>query len=68
MPPTHPQLLDWLAAELIDGGWSLKRLHKTIMLSSTYRMASDDNSHAAQVDPENRLCWRMNVRLSAVEL
>ena len=38
--PTHPELLDWLAADLIDHGWSLKRLHRLIMLSSTYRMAS----------------------------
>ncbi len=46
-PPTHPQLLDWLASELVDGGWSLKKLHRVIMLSNTYRMSGDaDPSHA----------------------
>jgi hypothetical protein len=64
--PSHPPLLDWLAHRFIDSGWSIKAMHRLIMQSSTYQMASDDNSRAAQIDPENRLCWRMNVlRLEA---
>jgi hypothetical protein len=67
--PTHPQLLDWLAADFMDGGWKLKRLHKTIMLSQTYRMSSRGNSVAAEKDPENNLFWRCNMRrLSAEEV
>jgi hypothetical protein len=62
-PPTHPELLDYLAAELMAGGdgapaWSLKRLHRLIMLSSTYRQASQDRPECRKVDPDNRLWWR----------
>jgi hypothetical protein len=60
--PSNPPLLDWLAHRFIASGWSIKAMHRLIMLSSTYQMGSDDNSRAAQVDPENRLCWRMNVQ------
>jgi len=64
--PTHPELLDWLASQLMDNGWSLKRMHRQIMLSSTYQMASDiDFAEApsyAQADPENRLWWRRGRR------
>ena len=67
--PTHPQLLDWLAAELVDGGWTLKRLHRQIMLSATYRMSSRGNAKALAADPTNRLFWRYNMRrLSAEEI
>jgi hypothetical protein len=66
-PPTHPQLLDWLAANFMDNGWKLKRLHKTIMLSSAYRMASTDNPAAAEKDPENNLFWRFNMRRLTAE-
>ena len=67
--PTHPQLLDWLAAELVDGGWTLKRMHRRIMLSATYRMSSLGNAKALAVDPTNRLFWRYNMRrLSAEEI
>jgi hypothetical protein len=62
-PPTHPELLDWLAAEFVRGGWSVKRMHRLIMLSSTYRMSStpaDDRARAA--DPENKLLARQNRR------
>ena len=67
--PTHPQLLDWLASELVAGQWRLKRLHKMILLSRTYRMSSKDNpAHRAQ-DPGNDLLWRFEMRrLSAEEL
>ncbi len=61
-PPTHPELLDWLASRFMAEGWSLKKLHRTMMLSATYQQASDDRPDAAQADPENRLVWKMNRR------
>src|SRR5262249_47996838 len=61
-PPTHPELLDWLASEVVESGWSVKHLHRLIVLSATYRQVSDDNDRAAAVDPENALVWRMNRR------
>ncbi|MBN9118986.1 MAG: PSD1 domain-containing protein [Planctomycetes bacterium] len=60
--PTHPDLLDRLATEFVRDGWSLKKLHKRIMLSATYRMSSAHDPRAATVDPDNRLLWRANVR------
>lgn len=60
--PTHPQLLDHLATELVRRGWSLKALHRLIMLSATYQMSTAYNEPAAAADPENRLWWRMNRR------
>ena len=59
-PPTHPDLLDYLALRFIDNGWSLKKLHRQIMLSSTYRQSSAHHPAAASVDPTNRLLWRYN--------
>lgn len=56
-PPTHPELLDWLAQRFIDSGWSIKAMHRLIMLSSTYQQRSDVSQ---PVDPENTLLWRMN--------
>ena len=56
--PTHPELLDYLAEDLIEHGWSLKRLHRLIVLSSTYRMASGPTDPAAREDAENRLLSR----------
>ncbi len=68
-PPTHPELLDWLATELVEQGWSLKHLHRTIMLSSTYRQSSNVNEAASAVDQENHLLWRFNPRrLEAEEI
>lgn len=61
-PPTHPELLDWLASDLIEGGWKLKRLHKAIMMSSAYQMSSVGNAEALRKDPANDLFWRMDVR------
>ena len=60
--PTHADLLDWLAAEFMDGGWKMKRLHKLMMLSATYRQIShvETASALAGTDPGNRLYWRMN--------
>ena len=67
--PTHPDLLDWLASEFTEGGWRIKRLHKLIMLSSTYRMSSQANDKALAADPLNDLFWRFDMRrLSAEEI
>jgi mono/diheme cytochrome c family protein len=59
-PPTHPELLDYLAAEFVRRGWSVKQMHRLIVLSSTYRQAS--GGRASEKDPENRLLHRMPVR------
>ena len=68
-PPTHPQLLDWLAAELIAGGWRLKALHKTILMSAAYRASSRAEPAALAADPLNNALWRFDMRrLSAEEL
>lgn len=56
--PTHPELLDWLASEFVSKGWSVKSMHRTILLSQAYRMSSDDNDAGMKADPENRLLWR----------
>jgi hypothetical protein len=62
-PPVNPELLDYLASELIAGGWRLKALHKQIMLSDTYRQSSRIASEAGvSIDPDNALCWRQNAR------
>ncbi len=62
-PPTHPELLDWLAVELMESGWSMKHLHRLIVNSRTYQQASSegDVTTNAEHDPENRYLWRMNV-------
>ena len=65
--PTHPELLDWLARRFVESGWSLKNLHRDIMLSSTYRLSSDYDAANAAADEENRLLWRMNRRRLEVE-
>ncbi|NNF14264.1 MAG: DUF1549 domain-containing protein [Gemmatimonadetes bacterium] len=59
-PPTNPELLEYLAADFVENGHSIKRLHKQIMLSSVYQLAADDNPQFADIDPENRLFWRFN--------
>jgi hypothetical protein len=56
--PTHPELLDWLAAELIKNGWRLKPIHKLIMSSSVYMEGSQFDENKARVDMDNRLLWR----------
>ncbi len=65
--PSHPELLDWLACELIDSGWSMKHLHRTIMLSQTYQMGTQYQSDAAELDPENELRWRFQRRRLTAE-
>jgi len=65
--PTHPELLDWLAGRFVESGWSIKSLHRDIVLSATYRLSSDLDEKAAEVDPENRLLWRASRRRLDVE-
>ncbi|HEX4591662.1 MAG TPA: DUF1549 and DUF1553 domain-containing protein, partial [Gemmataceae bacterium] len=59
-PPTHPELLDYLADRFVQDGWSIKQLHRLILLSDTYRQRSDDRPECVKVDPENRLVWKFN--------
>jgi hypothetical protein len=67
--PTHPELLDWLAAELMHDGWEFKRLQRVILLSGTYRQTSAVSAAAWQADPENRLLSRgARFRLTAEEV
>jgi Protein of unknown function (DUF1553)/Protein of unknown function (DUF1549) len=60
--PSHPELLDWLAARFMETGWSLKKLHKWILLSSTYQQSTETNAAYEKKDPANRLLWRANLR------
>src|SRR5215813_8631651 len=65
-PPAHPELLDWLALEFIERGWSVKRMSRLMMTSQAYQMASNDVAASVAIDPENKLLWRMpRVRLEA---
>ncbi|MFG0334545.1 MAG: DUF1553 domain-containing protein, partial [Maioricimonas sp. JB049] len=69
--PSHPELLDWLARHFMETGWSTKELHRLILSSNAYRMASGlpDESTAAAADPENRLLWKFPMqRLEAEQL
>ncbi|MDA1052972.1 MAG: PSD1 and planctomycete cytochrome C domain-containing protein [Planctomycetota bacterium] len=66
--PTHPQLLDWLAVEFVQSGWSVKHLHRLIMTSSAWRQQARVRDEAAAVDPENRLWWRMTLRRMDAEV
>jgi cytochrome c553 len=64
--PTHPELLDFLATELIKNGWRLKPMHKLIMMSATYTQSSDQDGQKVAVDPDNKLVWRRpRMRLEA---
>jgi hypothetical protein len=59
-PPSHPELLDYLAGQFVKSGWSIKAMHRMIMLSNAYRQSNgDEASQAAMVDPENRLLWHV---------
>ncbi len=73
MPPTHPELLDWLAVDFMEHGWSIKRLHRLMMTSTAYRQsahrpAEGEASVARTADPENELLWRMNLRRVEAEV
>jgi mono/diheme cytochrome c family protein len=61
-PPTHPELLDWLAAELVANGWRLKPLHKLILLSDAYKASSAPHNEALTCDPLNDAFWRFDMR------
>ena len=64
--PSHPKLLDWLAAEFRDQNWSLKAMHRLICDSATYRQSSIDNAEALNVDADNILLWKKSMtRLEA---
>jgi hypothetical protein len=70
-PPSHPELLDWLAVELMDRNWSMKAIHRLIVTSNTYRMQSssrDSNDRNAKIDRENRYLWRMNEQRMEAEV
>ncbi|HWE38150.1 MAG TPA: PSD1 and planctomycete cytochrome C domain-containing protein [Isosphaeraceae bacterium] len=60
--PTHPELLDWLASELVKGGWRLKPIHRLILTSNAYRMSSSGRPEALAKDPVNDLVWRFDMR------
>jgi len=65
-PPSHPELLDWLAAEFMESGWDVKALHRLIVSSATYRQSSNQRKELAAVDPHNRLLGRQaRLRLEA---
>ena len=66
--PSHPDLLDWLASELIRGGWTWKRLHREIMASSVYTQATTWDRERHQVDPENQLLWRRHPQRLQAEI
>ncbi|HEV7223138.1 MAG TPA: DUF1553 domain-containing protein, partial [Pirellulales bacterium] len=67
-PPTHPELLDWLAAELIRNGWRLKPIHRLIMTSAVYLESSADDPAKAALDPANKLVWRRPPRRLEAEI
>jgi len=67
-PPTHPELLDYLADELIRGGWKLKPIHKLIATSAAYRQSSTRDEAKAKLDPDNALVWRPPVRRLSAEV
>ena len=60
--PSHPELLDWLAVELVDSGWQVKRMHKLLLLSATYRQQSTRSPAMDAIDPDNRWLARANLR------
>jgi hypothetical protein len=66
--PSHPALLEWLASELVRGGWRLKPVHRMIVLSATYRQGTALSLRNAKIDPENRLLWRRRPRRIEAEL
>jgi hypothetical protein len=66
--PTHPELLDWLAHELVANGWDLKALHRQLVYSTTYRQSSSGNAIAESIDAANALLWRAPVRRLEAEI
>tara|TARA_B100002019_G_C21214966_1_gene571503 strand:- start:541 stop:1341 length:801 start_codon:yes stop_codon:yes gene_type:complete len=68
--PTHPELLDWLASEFVEGGWSMKKIIKMIVMSETYKQSSahPNNMECTQIDPDNQLLWKRNIRRMDAEV
>ena len=66
-PATHPELLDWLAAEVVANGWQIKPMHRLIVLSNAYRMSSRATPAELAADPSNRWFWRFPMRRLAAE-
>lgn len=66
--PTHPELLDWLAAEFVENDWSIKNLHRQILTSSTWKQSSQFDADKFAKDGDNRLIWRMNPRKLQAEV
>ena len=65
----HPELLDWLTSQFVRDGWSMKKMHRLMLLSNTYQQSTRISPLAAKVDPNNRLLWRMNrIRLEGEAL
>ena len=68
-PPTHPELLDWLAVEFASNGWSIKDMHRVMMTSEAYQMASEhEDATSAGNDPENHTLWRFRIRRIEAEI
>ena len=66
--PDNQPLLDWLAVRFVESGWSVKEMHRVMMLSSAYQMSTAFNPRASEIDPENRLLWRMDRRRMEAEV
>src|SRR5258706_14683956 len=60
--PSHPELLDYLALRLIENNWSLKSLHREIVMTEAYKLSVQHNETNAAVDPDNQYLWRANLR------
>ena len=67
VPPTHPELLDWLAAEFVENNWSIKHIHRIILNSKTWRQSSRPNAHALKINGDSSLLWRFPPRRLAAE-
>src|SRR5262249_34612490 len=67
-PPSHPALLDWLAAEFMERGWSMKAMHRLLVTSSAYRLASTPDDANLALDRDNKYLWRMNSRRMEAEV
>jgi uncharacterized protein DUF1553 len=61
-PPSHPELLDWLATRLVESGYSMKAINRLIVTSRTYQLASESNAAGESIDPDNRMLWHAPVR------
>ncbi len=67
-PPSHPELLDWLAAELIESGWDMKHLQRMILNSRVFQQASTNRPEAIEIDADNQLLWKMPIRRLEAEI